>query len=78
MIDERTLKEIFQEDKKEKIPIFWPFIPKKDILKEIEDTLSGRWLGQLLQDSTGQSSPADDGCPAFRYVANPQGHTGCA
>ncbi|MEK7154333.1 MAG: aminotransferase class V-fold PLP-dependent enzyme [Patescibacteria group bacterium] len=28
------------------IPIFWPYIPKKKILKEISYTLSGRWLGQ--------------------------------
>lgn len=28
------------------IPLFWPFIPKKEILKEISDTLDGRWLGQ--------------------------------
>jgi len=28
------------------IPIFWPYIPKKRILKEISHTLSGRWLGQ--------------------------------
>ena len=34
--------------KKEKkiIPIFWPYVPKKKILKEISHTLSGRWLGQ--------------------------------
>jgi len=44
--EDRTLKEIFQDTKKSKIPIFWPFIPKQDILKEIEDTLEGRWLGQ--------------------------------
>jgi perosamine synthetase len=28
------------------IPLFYPYIPKEKILKEIEDTLSGRWLGQ--------------------------------
>ena len=28
------------------IPLFYPFIPKKDILKEISDTLDGRFLGQ--------------------------------
>lgn len=28
------------------IPIFFPFIPKKDIMREISDTLDGRWLGQ--------------------------------
>ena len=28
------------------IPIFWPYIPKKKILKEISHTLNGRWLGQ--------------------------------
>ena len=28
------------------IPLFYPFIPKKEILKEISDTLDGRWLGQ--------------------------------
>ena len=28
------------------IPIFWPYVPKKRILKEISDTLNGRWLGQ--------------------------------
>lgn len=27
-------------------PIFWPYVPKKKILKEISDTLNGRWLGQ--------------------------------
>jgi len=43
---DESLKEIFQDNKKKKIPIFWPFIPKKEILKEIEDTLEGRWLGQ--------------------------------
>ena len=32
--------------KQPKIPLFYPFIPKKDILREISDTLSGRWLGQ--------------------------------
>ncbi len=31
---------------KKTIPIFWPYIPKKKILKEISHTLSGRWLGQ--------------------------------
>lgn len=31
---------------KSKYPIFWPYIPKKDILKEISDTLDSRWLGQ--------------------------------
>lgn len=31
---------------KSKIPLFWPYIPKKDILKEVSDTLSGRWLGE--------------------------------
>lgn len=29
-----------------KIPLFWPYIPKKAILKEISDSLSGRWLGE--------------------------------
>lgn len=29
-----------------KIPLFYPYIPKEKILKEIEDTLNGRWLGQ--------------------------------
>jgi perosamine synthetase len=28
------------------IPLFYPYIPKEKILKEIEDTLSTRWLGQ--------------------------------
>jgi perosamine synthetase len=28
------------------IPLFYPYIPKKKILKEISDSLSGRWLGQ--------------------------------
>ena len=28
------------------IPIFWPYVPKKKILKEISETLNGRWLGQ--------------------------------
>lgn len=28
------------------IPLFYPYIPKDRILKEIEDTLNGRWLGQ--------------------------------
>jgi perosamine synthetase len=32
--------------KRNKIPLFWPFIPKKQILKEIANTLDGRWLGQ--------------------------------
>lgn len=31
---------------KKTIPIFWPYIPKKKILKEISHTLNGRWLGQ--------------------------------
>jgi len=31
---------------KNKIPLFWPYIPKKAILKEIADSLSGRWLGE--------------------------------
>lgn len=29
-----------------KIPLFYPFIPRHEILAEIGDTLSGRWLGQ--------------------------------
>jgi len=29
-----------------KIPLFYPYIPKEKILKQIEDTLNGRWLGQ--------------------------------
>jgi len=28
------------------IPLFYPYIPKEKILREIEDTLNGRWLGQ--------------------------------
>ncbi len=28
------------------IPLFYPYIPKKKILKELEDTLDNRWLGQ--------------------------------
>jgi perosamine synthetase len=28
------------------IPLFYPYIPKEKILKQIEDTLDGRWLGQ--------------------------------
>ncbi len=32
--------------KQKKIPLFYPFVPKKAILKEISDTLSGRWLGE--------------------------------
>lgn len=28
------------------IPLFYPYIPKEKILKEIEDTLNSRWLGQ--------------------------------
>ena len=28
------------------IPLFYPYIPKKKILEEISDTLSGRWIGQ--------------------------------
>ena len=32
--------------KKNLIPIFWPYLTKKAILKEISDTLNGRWLGQ--------------------------------
>jgi perosamine synthetase len=31
---------------KNSIPLFWPFIPKKEILKEISNTLDSRWLGQ--------------------------------
>ncbi len=31
---------------KNKIPLFYPYIPKKAILKEISDSLSGRWLGE--------------------------------
>lgn len=31
---------------KNKIPLFYPYIPKEKILKEIEDSLNGRWLGQ--------------------------------
>ncbi len=31
---------------KKSIPLFYPYIPKAKILKEIKDTLSGRWLGQ--------------------------------
>lgn len=31
---------------KKVIPIFWPYIPKKKILREISDTLNSRWLGQ--------------------------------
>ena len=30
----------------DKIPLFWPNIPREDILKEIDDTLSTRWIGQ--------------------------------
>lgn len=45
-MDKNTLKNIFQDVKKDIIPIFWPFIPKEDILKEIEDTLNSRWIGQ--------------------------------
>lgn len=26
--------------------LFYPFIPKEDIMEELEDTLSGRWIGQ--------------------------------
>lgn len=28
------------------IPLFYPFIPKEDILREIESSLSTRWIGQ--------------------------------
>jgi len=28
------------------IPLFYPYIPKKKILKEISDTLDSRWIGQ--------------------------------
>lgn len=28
------------------IPLFWPYVPKKRILKEISDTLNSRWIGQ--------------------------------
>tara|TARA_S200002703_G_scaffold84354_1_gene72748 strand:+ start:6538 stop:7608 length:1071 start_codon:yes stop_codon:yes gene_type:complete len=28
------------------IPLFYPYIPKEKILKELEDTLDSRWLGQ--------------------------------
>ena len=31
---------------KQKIPLFWPYIPKEKILEEISDTLNSRWLGQ--------------------------------
>ena len=31
---------------KTNIPLFYPYIPKKKILEELEDTLNGRWLGQ--------------------------------
>src|SRR3989338_3018652 len=31
---------------KKTIPLFWPYIPKEKILKEIADTLSWRYLGQ--------------------------------
>ncbi len=29
-----------------KIPLFWPYIPKEKILREISDTLDTRWIGQ--------------------------------
>lgn len=29
-----------------KIPIFWPFIPKDAIMRELSKTLSSRWIGQ--------------------------------
>jgi len=29
-----------------KIPLFYPYIPKEKILSEISDSLDGRWLGQ--------------------------------
>ncbi len=32
--------------KREEIPLFYPYIPKEKILKEISDSLDGRWLGQ--------------------------------
>ena len=28
------------------IPLFYPYVPKEKVLKEIEDTLNSRWLGQ--------------------------------
>lgn len=28
------------------IPLFYPYIPKEKILKELSDTLNGRWIGQ--------------------------------
>lgn len=28
------------------IPIFYPYLPKEKILKELEDTLNGKWVGQ--------------------------------
>lgn len=31
---------------KKKIPLFYPYIPKAKIIKEISDSLDGRWLGQ--------------------------------
>ena len=34
------------KDKNNLIPLFYPYIPKEKILKEIEDTLNSRWLGQ--------------------------------
>jgi dTDP-4-amino-4,6-dideoxygalactose transaminase len=30
----------------DKIPLFYPYVPKEKILAEIEETLNGRWLGQ--------------------------------
>lgn len=46
MDDQKTLRDLFQPSAEGKIPLFWPFIPKESILKEIEDTLTGRWIGQ--------------------------------
>ena len=31
---------------KRKVTLFYPYIPKEKILKELEDTLSGRWIAQ--------------------------------
>jgi dTDP-4-amino-4,6-dideoxygalactose transaminase/SAM-dependent methyltransferase len=31
---------------KKNVPIFWPYIPKREILREIRGTLNSRWLGQ--------------------------------
>lgn len=48
------------------ISLFHPFIPKEDILKEIEDTLSGRWIGQAHKVDEFERQFADK--YGYKYV----------